>query len=159
METRWSFPGPGREAAHSPPSGAEVKEWVELYVHSPSMPSWRGVQLKKAQGQFYLLALLYITFVVKNALYKGPGEWQDCAQRQDTVPHLISLYSVFSGKWRDRILKQATAACFPPHTSQSFIPSQMEKHLCPKLSHCWQQWWQNAARRLPVACGTVLHPD
>jgi hypothetical protein len=25
----------GREADHSPPSGAEVKEWVELYLHSP----------------------------------------------------------------------------------------------------------------------------
>jgi len=26
---------PGREADHSPPSRAEVKECVELYVHSP----------------------------------------------------------------------------------------------------------------------------
>jgi hypothetical protein len=25
----------GREADHSPPSDAEVKEWVELYLHSP----------------------------------------------------------------------------------------------------------------------------
>jgi hypothetical protein len=44
----------GREADHSPPSSAEVKEWVELYLHSPSMPSWRGAQLGGAQGQFYL---------------------------------------------------------------------------------------------------------
>jgi hypothetical protein len=38
MGTRGSFPGvkrPGREADHSPPSSAEVKEWVELYLHSP----------------------------------------------------------------------------------------------------------------------------
>jgi hypothetical protein len=40
----------GREADHSHPSSAEVKEWVELYLHSPNMPSWRGAQLK-AQGQ------------------------------------------------------------------------------------------------------------
>jgi hypothetical protein len=33
---------PAREADHSPPSSAEVKEWVELYIHSPSTPSWRG---------------------------------------------------------------------------------------------------------------------
>jgi hypothetical protein len=33
---------PGREADHSPPSSAEVKEWVELYLHSPNTPSWRG---------------------------------------------------------------------------------------------------------------------
>jgi hypothetical protein len=25
----------GREADHSPPSSAEVKEWVEPYLHSP----------------------------------------------------------------------------------------------------------------------------
>jgi hypothetical protein len=38
MGTRGSFPGvkrPGREADHSPPSSAGVKEFVELYLHSP----------------------------------------------------------------------------------------------------------------------------
>jgi hypothetical protein len=33
---------PGREADHSPPSTAEDKECVELYLHSPSTSSWRG---------------------------------------------------------------------------------------------------------------------
>jgi hypothetical protein len=33
---------PGREADHSPPSSAEVKACVELYLHSPSTLSWRG---------------------------------------------------------------------------------------------------------------------
>jgi hypothetical protein len=37
---------PGREADQSPPSSAEVKEWVELYLHSPNTPSWHGAQLK-----------------------------------------------------------------------------------------------------------------
>jgi hypothetical protein len=37
---------PGREADHSPPSSAEVKEWVELHTHSPNTPSWCGAQLK-----------------------------------------------------------------------------------------------------------------
>jgi len=32
---------PGREADHSPASNAEVKEWVELYNHSPNTPWWR----------------------------------------------------------------------------------------------------------------------
>jgi hypothetical protein len=45
----------GREADHSPPSSAEVKEWVKLYLHSPNEPSWRGAQLGGAQGQLYLL--------------------------------------------------------------------------------------------------------
>jgi hypothetical protein len=26
---------PGRETDHSPPSSAEIKEWVELYLHFP----------------------------------------------------------------------------------------------------------------------------
>jgi hypothetical protein len=33
---------PGHEADHSPPSSAEVKECVELYIYSPYMPSWCG---------------------------------------------------------------------------------------------------------------------
>jgi hypothetical protein len=37
---------PEREADHSHPSSAEVKEWVELYPHSPSTLSWRAAQLK-----------------------------------------------------------------------------------------------------------------
>jgi hypothetical protein len=42
---RVSFPGvkrPGREADNLPPSSAEVKVCVELYLHSPYTPSWRG---------------------------------------------------------------------------------------------------------------------
>jgi hypothetical protein len=53
----WGVKRPGREADHSPPSSAEVKEWVELYLHSPSTPSWRGAQFKKSQEQLYLYLL------------------------------------------------------------------------------------------------------
>jgi hypothetical protein len=35
---------PGSKANHSPPSSAEVKECVELYLHSSNTPSWRGAQ-------------------------------------------------------------------------------------------------------------------
>jgi hypothetical protein len=48
----------GREADYSRPSGAEVKEWVELYLHSPSAPSWRGAQGEDRDNftfTFYLL--------------------------------------------------------------------------------------------------------
>jgi hypothetical protein len=37
---------PGCEVHHSPPSSAEVKEYVKLYLNSPNTPSWRGAQLK-----------------------------------------------------------------------------------------------------------------
>jgi hypothetical protein len=39
----WSFSGvkrPGRGVDHPPPSSTEVKERVELYLYSPSGPSW-----------------------------------------------------------------------------------------------------------------------
>jgi hypothetical protein len=46
----------GREADHSPPSCAEVKEWVALYLHSPNTPSWRGAQLEGAQERQLIYA-------------------------------------------------------------------------------------------------------
>jgi hypothetical protein len=49
----------GSEADHSPPSIAEVKEGVELYLHSPNTPSRRGAQLGGSQGQLYLFYLLW----------------------------------------------------------------------------------------------------
>jgi hypothetical protein len=48
-----------READHSPPSSAEVKQWVELYLHFPNTPSGCGAQLGGAQGQLYLYLLPY----------------------------------------------------------------------------------------------------
>jgi hypothetical protein len=43
-------------------TSAKVKEWMELYLHALNTPSWRGAQLKKAQGQLYLLP-------------RGPNNW------------------------------------------------------------------------------------
>jgi hypothetical protein len=57
----------GREADHSPPSSAVVKECVELYFHSPNTPSWRGAQFKKAQKQLYLY--LTFTYILHGAGY------------------------------------------------------------------------------------------
>jgi hypothetical protein len=62
-----------READHSPSSSAEVKEWVELYFHSPHTPSWSGVQLGGAQGQLYLYLNFYHA-VVSIHLYFIPFE-------------------------------------------------------------------------------------
>jgi hypothetical protein len=46
MGTRGSRPG--CESGHSPPSSAEIKDRVELYLHSPKTSSWRCAQLKKS---------------------------------------------------------------------------------------------------------------
>jgi len=42
----------GREAGHSPPSGAEIEGWVELYLHSPNASSWRGTELGEHRDNF-----------------------------------------------------------------------------------------------------------
>jgi hypothetical protein len=68
MGTGGSFPGgkarPGRDADHSPPSSAEVKNEKKLYLLSPNMPPWR------VAGQLYFFFLLYtlevILFITKN---------------------------------------------------------------------------------------------
>jgi hypothetical protein len=80
MGTRVSFSGgkwPGREADHSPPSSAEVKECVELYLHSPKTPSWRGAQLQKAQGQLYLYFtdLRMILWNVSSLFFRSKLSW------------------------------------------------------------------------------------
>jgi hypothetical protein len=51
------------QSDYSPPSSAEVKEWVELYLHSPNTPSWRGARLKKSQRQLYL----YVYYLLSHA--------------------------------------------------------------------------------------------
>ena len=54
---RVSFPGdkwPGRGVDHPPPTSTEVKERVELYLYSPSGPSWHVL------GRDLLLVKFYI---------------------------------------------------------------------------------------------------
>jgi hypothetical protein len=54
-----SFPGVKRQGCgvdHPPPSSAEVKRRVELYLHSPSGPSWPVL------GQFYIY--LYVKMLL-----------------------------------------------------------------------------------------------
>jgi hypothetical protein len=50
---------PGREAHHSSPSNAEVKECVELYLRSPNTPKWRDAQLKKHRDFTFNLIRIY----------------------------------------------------------------------------------------------------
>jgi hypothetical protein len=58
----------GREADHSRPSSAEVKEWVELSLHSPNTPSWRGAQ-GEHRDNFTFTFYLFVTNV------KGIFRW------------------------------------------------------------------------------------
>jgi len=51
----------GREADHSPPSSAVVKECVEPYLHYPNTPSWRGAQLKKQSDFTFTFTFSVVT--------------------------------------------------------------------------------------------------
>jgi hypothetical protein len=95
---------PRREADNSPPSSAEVKEWVGLYLHFPNTPSWRCAQLKKAQGQLYLYLHLHLhlmshtvskiprrfntTLSLGKVLRILPSDSGQCPKRSRYLPYL-----------------------------------------------------------------------
>jgi hypothetical protein len=74
----------GREADHSPPSSAEVREWVELYLHSPNMLSWRGAQLKEEHRD--------------NCTTLAP--WNRVLLEKLTVAHITTTFTRFYGNRR-----------------------------------------------------------
>jgi hypothetical protein len=82
---------PGREADHSPPSSAEVKEWVELYFHSPNTPSWRGTQLKHRDNFTF-------TFTSRNST--GGGGWNSTRVAPDFKSHCFQLYHPVLCVWK-----------------------------------------------------------
>jgi hypothetical protein len=52
----------GREAGHSSPSSAEVKEWVELYLHSPIRLHGVVLSLKKKHRDNFTLNTFKLWF-------------------------------------------------------------------------------------------------
>jgi hypothetical protein len=62
---------PAREADHSSPSSADVKERLELYLHSPNTPSWCGAWLKTRDN---------LTFTLNTRVYPkvyGMAAWSE----------------------------------------------------------------------------------
>jgi hypothetical protein len=59
---------PGRVADHSSPSIAEVKELVELYLHSANTPSWCGAYLKHRDKFTFSFIFTLLTFLCKGTL-------------------------------------------------------------------------------------------
>jgi hypothetical protein len=103
---------PRCEADHSPPSSAEVEEWVDLYLHSPNTPSWRGAQLKKKHKDNFtftflttwcriLFEKLTVTQLVKkySAFFMEPEGSLPCSQKPATepysVPNLMSFRTAY----------------------------------------------------------------
>jgi hypothetical protein len=104
VDCRGSFPGvkrPEREA-NSPPSSAEVKEWVELYFHYPSTPSWRRARLK-AQGRLYL-------YFLRMQVWKSAN----CLHPKTSTKNVSALYviSVCRSEWEVKVWDKWTVEVY-----------------------------------------------
>jgi hypothetical protein len=85
----------GHEADHSPLSGAKVKEWVELCLHSPSAPSWQGAQLGGAQGQLFPSCSSCSQYVVNTLLQSLSGPVSRSSFFLSCLPYFIRLSLIF----------------------------------------------------------------
>jgi len=64
---------PGRGSDHSPLSSAEVKEWMELYFHSPNTPSRRCARLKRRDNFTFTIntIILHMHYLCISYFYYG----------------------------------------------------------------------------------------
>jgi len=65
------------------PPSAEVKEWVELYLHSPNTPSWRGVQ--HGDNLTSTLRFLVVVAAVKVTAFDYSGRTGRLREYQNSV--------------------------------------------------------------------------
>jgi hypothetical protein len=75
-----SFPGvklPGRGIGHPPPSSAEVKERVELYLYSPTGPLWPV--LGRPLPHIYLCMYVNIFLKIEDCEDRSPDMWINLA--------------------------------------------------------------------------------
>jgi hypothetical protein len=99
---------PGREADHSPPSSVEIKEWMELYLHSPYTSSLGGAQLKKHRDNFiFTFYMLRSWFEYRTSpsgeIHRFPVSPSELPL---SSPHLLSYFSPI--RWYTRALETAT---------------------------------------------------
>jgi hypothetical protein len=82
----------GREADHSPPSSAEVKEWVELYFHSPqyAFMAWCSVR----GSTWTTLLLPWSAHWMVKRLTKQPTTWHSLSPRHAFCRQAPSLFLV-----------------------------------------------------------------
>jgi hypothetical protein len=80
----------GREADDSPPSSAEVKKYVELYLHSPSTPSLRGDPLRKKHR--YTFTFYVCCRLVPQKRMSGRGQISTCSVYMNETSCPLSLH-------------------------------------------------------------------
>jgi hypothetical protein len=97
LEIKW----PGREADHSPPSSAEVKECVKLYLHSSNMPPWRGAEFKKKRKDNFAFTLTFnndilSTYVSIEKEYHWKWQTENDMEGSDRDPQVMIQEFAFS---------------------------------------------------------------
>jgi hypothetical protein len=81
----------GREADHSPPSSAKVKECVELDLHSPNTPSWCGSQLKHRDNFYSSLCLTKYYAMKTYSVLKQAPRHEDVGGIGCIAPRILNL--------------------------------------------------------------------
>jgi hypothetical protein len=85
------------EADHSSPFSAEVKEWVELYLHSPNTSTWCGAQLLSFTTNKWLDNFIpVITTRTMNDVTARPCEARTCLFLITHIDCLANTFKVLS---------------------------------------------------------------
>jgi hypothetical protein len=114
---------PVREADHSPPSSAEVKEWVELYLPSPSTPSWHSALLKH-RGNFTFTFTFY-SFVIDGVQISilVPGivvtYWTSAAIMPPCLLIIRVIFPSHLKLWN--LWRQLSVFNYPTNQSENFV--------------------------------------
>jgi hypothetical protein len=130
MGTTDSFPGSKAAGAWKlttqPPSSTEVKECVELYFHSPSMPSWRGAQLKHSDS----ITLLYFTLPYRELW------WSFCR------PRVGRKHSQKATRYKI-LWTEASCVCF---IQDHAVKTYGNRGIAPRILHLGFRWRWSVSR-------------
>jgi hypothetical protein len=167
MGTGASFPGGEAAGTWSWPLTSiycRGQECVELYLHSPSRPSWRGAQLKKAQGQLYIYLLLIsiaarLVLVDLNdyhvRMYEGrlQSSWtQLITPNQNFVEvrwrSLFSKYLPLQTMHFLQLSTHSSKTCCKPLITSKFLASEIHFHGWKSPEIAWGEIWIKLCVRL-----------
>jgi hypothetical protein len=111
----------GREADHSPPSSFEVKECVELYLHTPNTSSWRGAQLSTGTT----LPLPHSERAIKKQPWRSPeyktrSVLYGIEMKHVAMSYKICCYPYIHHTWRS-IHNHRTVSYYTPSTWSNVV--------------------------------------